>query len=181
MAVNLVTCSKCGRVFDSVAEHCLLDRNTGDYTCSNCLSHNAAARSRSTYSPSAAASRQNVFIPPTARTGKPRSKVGNVLRIVFGILFVLTAFSSIKDGDDVWLTCLVIGLGLLIWQFWPQLKALFLRKKTREAMLKQQEEFQAREAERRAREAARKKICSHCGATTSGFVCEYCGMPLEEK
>ena len=181
MAVNLVTCSRCGRVFDSVAEHCLLDRNTGTYTCSNCLNHNTAARSRSTYSPSAAASRQNAFTAPAARTVKPRSKAGNVLRTVFGVLFVLTAISSIKDGDDVWLTCLVIGLGLLIWQFWPQLKALILRKKTREAMLKQQEEFQAREAERRAQEAARKKICSHCGATTSGFVCEYCGMPLEEK
>lgn len=172
MAVNLVTCSRCGRVFDSVAEHCLLDQKTHTYTCNNCLGHAAAPRSKSAFTPS---------VSPAAPVSKPRSKTGTTLRIVFGVMFIISAFSSISDGDGVWFTCLCIGLALLIWQFWPQIKALFLRKKTRAALLKQQEEYQARETERLAREAAKKKLCPHCGATSTGFTCEYCGMPLEEK
>ena len=163
MAASLVTCSQCGRVFDAIAEHCLYDRNTNTYTCCNCLGQSPGPASRS------------VFTPPVQQTRKkPRSKVGAYLRIIFGILFILAAFDSIHDGDNTWLTCLVLGIGLLVWQFWPQLAQLF-RKKQAEV------EVQRQAAAYEAREATRQKICPHCGANVTGTVCEYCGMPLDGK
>lgn len=157
MPGHRVICNNCGREFDPTCERSVYDQPSQSYICSRCL------------------------VRPEAQTRKkPRSKAGNALRIIFGILFILTAFNSIGDGDGTWLTCLVIGAALLLWQFWPRLKDLLLRRQTRAAMEKQREELAAREAEARARELARKKECPHCGATSSGKVCEYCGMPLEE-
>ena len=31
----------------------------------------------------------------------------------------------------------------------------------------------------RAEAAARKRVCPHCGASSAGMVCEYCGMSLD--
>ena len=163
MAVNLVSCSRCGRVFDSVAEHCLHDRNTNTYICSNCLGHTAASGSRSVFTPASS---------PSAPAKKPRSKTGTYLRVIFGILFICTGFSCIDDGDDTWITCFVLGIVLLVWQFWPQIVHLFRKKQTEIQAQRQAEALEAREA-------ARYKICSHCGATVAGTVCEYCGMPLD--
>ena len=160
MAGVRVICNNCGREFDPTAERSVYDQASQSYICSRCLAR-----------------------PGTQTKTKPRTTRGNALRIVFGVLFILSAITSAADGDGsgTWLTCLVIGLGLLIWQFWPQLKALFMRKQLKEALLKQQQEYDAREAERLAREKARRKICPHCGATTAGFTCEYCGMPLDHQ
>lgn len=163
MAVSLVSCSKCGRVFDAVAEHCLLDPKTRAYTCANCLGQAASSGSRSVFTPPSA---------PAAPAKKPRSRTGTYLRVIFGILFLCSGFNCIGDGDNTWLTCFVLGIGLLAWQFWPQLMQLFRKKQTE---LQAQRQAEALEA----REAARYKICSHCGATVAGTVCEYCGMPLD--
>ncbi len=162
MAVSLVKCAECGRVFDPVAEHCLHDRNTNTYTCAKCLGQAVPPRSRSVFTP-----------PPAQENGKPRSKTGSRLRIVFGVLFLLAAFNSIGDGNGSFFTCFVIGAGLLIWQFWPRIRQL-LRKKQTEVRVQRQAEALA------AREANRQKICSHCGAVGSGTACEYCGMPFDE-
>ena len=164
MAVSLVKCSQCGRVFDPVAEHCLHNRNTNAYTCADCLGQAPPPRSRSVFPAPAS---------PAASPKKPRSRTGSTLRIIFGILFILAAFNSINDGDNVWFTCFVIGAGLLIWQFWPQIRQL-LRKKQTEVQVQREAEAHA------AREAHRQKICSHCGAVGAGTVCEYCGMPFDE-
>ena len=155
MAVSLVPCSKCGRVFDPVAEHCLLDRNTQTYTCSNCLGQGAVPVSRS------------VFTQPAAPAKKPRSKVGTYLRIGFGALMILCGIDT-ADGIMI-----VIGLLLLLWQFWPQVTKLFRKKQAEVQVQRQAEAYQAREANRQ-------KICSHCGAAVTGTVCEYCGMPLDD-
>lgn len=159
MAVSLVACSKCGRVFDSVAEHCLHDPKTNTYTCANCLGPSAAPGARSYFSAPAA--------PVTrAPVRRPRSKLGSILRIGFGIL-VLACGIDTSDGIMI-----VIALLLFLWQFWPQIGRLF--KKRQEEVLVQRE----REAVE-LREAGRMKICSHCGANVTGTVCEYCGMPLD--
>ena len=161
MAVSLVKCSRCGRVFDPVAEHCLLDQKTHVYTCANCLAPGSAPASRS------------VFSAPAASAKKPRSKTGSYLRVIFGILFLMAAFNSVNDGDNVWFTCFIIGAGLLVWQFWPKLMQLF-RKRREEVRVQRETEAHA------AREAARQKICPHCGAAGAGTVCAYCGMPFDE-
>ena len=157
MAGFTVTCGTCGRVFSPKAERNLYDRTSRCYVCSQCLSRTSIK----------------------SAAYKPRGKVGSVLRIGFGALFILTAFSSIGDGDGVWLTCLIIGLGLLLWQFWPRLWGAVLQKRNHAEVLRLLEEYKSHEAERTARELSRKWVCSHCGATTSGRVCEYCGMPAE--
>ena len=164
MAGFTVTCGCCGRVFQPKAERCIYDRTGRCYACSQCLD------------------RANI----KTAVFKPRGKTGTILRIVFGALFILASFSSIGDGDGTWFTCLIIGLGLLLWQFWPQVSGLLRQKRNHAEVLRLREEFQAREAEKkareaekRAREAERPKLCSHCGATSKGFTCEYCGMPLE--
>ena len=154
MAGFTVTCGSCDRVFSPKAEQNLYDRTSRCYICSQCLS------------------RTNIKSP----TFKPRGKTGTGLRIGFGILFVLSAFSSIGDGDGTWLTCLVIGLALLAWQFWPQLWGLVRQKQNHAEVLQLLEDRNTREAQRMAQELSRKWVCSHCGATTAGRVCEYCGM-----
>ncbi len=158
MAVNYVTCAGCGRSFDPAGERNLYDRATRSYTCSICLARSAV---------------------PAAPV-KRRGKVGTVLRIAFGVLFLITAFSSLSDGDSVWLTCLIIGAALLLWQFWPPIILLIRGKKARAAAQKQAEELRQRAEEERARELNRQWVCPHCGATTSGMVCEYCGMSRDQ-
>ena len=157
MAGFTVTCAGCGRVFSPKSERSFYDRADRCYACSQCVDR--------------AGIKAAVF--------KPRSKVGTGLRIVFGILFILAAFSGENNEADVTITCLVIGLALLLWQFWPQLWGLVRQKQNHTAILKLREDFRVQEEERQAREAARPKLCPHCGATTTGFTCEYCGMSLE--
>ena len=159
MAGFTVTCAGCGRRFSPNAERSFYDRAGQCYACSQCLDR-AGIR---------------------AAGSKPRTKVGTWLRVGFAALSIFTAFSSIEDGDGVWFTCLLIGLALLLWQFWPQLRGLLRQKRNHAAMLKLREGFQAQQAEDRAKEAAKPKLCPHCGATTTGFTCEYCGMPVEVK
>ncbi len=159
MADNLVTCKVCGRQFDPTKERNLYDQSDHSYTCTFCLSGTPASG-----------------LP--AR--KPRGKTGTVLRIVFGLLFIMTGFNSMKDGDDIWISMLVVGAILLIWQFWPNIIGLIRGKKNREAARKQAEAVRQRQEEARLRELNRKRECPHCGATTSGPVCEYCGMSLED-
>ncbi len=159
MADNLVTCKVCGRRFDPTKERNLYDQGDHSYTCTFCLSGSPASG-----------------LP--AR--KPRGKTGTILRIVFGVMFILAAFGATDEGDSTWITCLVIGAALLIWQFWPSITDLIRGKKNREAARKQAEAVLQRQEEARLRELNRKRECPHCGATTSGPVCEYCGMSLED-
>ena len=99
---------------------------------------------------------------------KPRSKTGTYLRIGFGALMIVCGIDT-KDGIMI-----VIGLLLLVWQFWPQIAQLFRKKQEQVVEQRQAVAYEAREANRQ-------KICSHCGATVTGTVCEYCGMPLDSQ
>ena len=152
MAGNPVICNNCGRMFDPTAERSVYDQPSHSYICSQCLAQGA----------------------PASQGKKPRGKVGSVLRIVFGLLFIMAAFSEDSDGADVTVACIVIGLALLLWQFWPQLKGLFVKKRETAAARRQAEARQVREAQK-------KKVCPHCGAPTTGLTCEYCGMAVEGK
>ena len=159
MTDTRVRCSVCGREFDPTKERNLYDQGRHSYTCTFCLSGSAASG-----------------LP----VRKPRSRTGTILRIVFGSLFVLAAFSAIDDGDSTWVTCLLIGAALFLWQFWPGIAGLFQKRRVQEANRRQAEVVRQREEEARARELSRKWECPHCGASTSGRACEYCGMPRED-
>ena len=143
-----VTCEECGRRFTpgSIIYH--YDRKSRRYTCNSCY--------RRLY-------------------GKQTHILGQkawafALKVFFGLMFVLVAFSPDKAKED-WLSTsilgIVIGLGLFAWAAIPVIKEKQYRR--------EQEEYS---------EALRRKIenqttvCSHCGATTKGDVCEYCGSPL---
>ncbi len=158
MTDTRVKCSVCGRLFDPTKERNLYDQGNHSYTCTFCLSGSPASG-----------------LPQR----KPRSKTGTVLRLVFGIMFLLAAFGAIDDGDGTWVTCLVIGAALLLWQFWPKIADLIRGKRNRENARKQAEAVRLRAEEDLARELSRKWVCTHCGATTSGAACEYCGMPKD--
>ena len=151
MTVNWVVCRSCGRGFDPTQEQSFFDQAAGNYVCSQCLARGDMGQPK-----------------------KKRNKVASGIRIALAVLFIWAAFDLLREGSDSWSFGLVLGLLLLLWQFWPQLKALTRRKQNQIAVQKQT----ARKLER---EAEKQKVCPHCGAAVTGLVCEYCGMPFDGK
>ena len=94
-----------------------------------------------------------------------------ILKAFGCFMFVLTAFSPDKTKDGWFSTsviAMVIALAFLAWLMIPALK---LKKKQADA-----EEY----AEQIRKDIENTvSVCPHCGATTKGSVCEYCGSPLE--
>ncbi|MBR4691249.1 MAG: hypothetical protein IKP17_00655 [Oscillospiraceae bacterium] len=141
-----IVCAGCGRQVDPAQTPVYYDFNSGKNYCESCHSGGAA---------------------PVKR----RRPWASALRIIFGALFVIIGFDFIKDGDGSTAAfSLVVGLVLLLWQFWPQLKRLVARSR-RDAAVRRNDAAAA------AREAERVKICPHCGGSGTGKTCPYCGMP----
>lgn len=105
---------------------------------------------------------------------------GTIAKIVFGLIFTGTIFGDPGESDPVLYVVmgLSIGFGLIAWALLPWLS--FRRQEKRLAA--QEEERRKEQARLRAKEKAERenvvKICSACGATSRGKVCEYCGTKL---
>ena len=102
-----------------------------------------------------------------------------VAKAVTGAVFIAAMFAEPTDTGTKIAGC-AIGLGLISWALVPIVK----EKLDRRAAAKKNAEREAKlreqlEAERLAA-ANRPRYCKHCGATTKGDACEYCGSPLDD-
>lgn len=102
--------------------------------------------------------------------GTRQSTGGMIAKIAIGALFVFAGFSSPEGGWSIgyFFTALVIGCALIAWGLVPHLSA---KKKAKDDSLR--EEALLLEIENEP------KICSACGATSKGKICEYCGSKLK--
>lgn len=91
---------------------------------------------------------------------------GMIAKIVIGVIFVISAFSTNSTG--ALFVGIAIGAGLIAWGLVPYLQA-------KKAQAQQAASVQT-EAQRIAELP---KVCKACGATTKGDICEYCGSRLE--
>ena len=102
MAKHLVSCVACGKQFDANLGG-RYDSQSRRYTCPECVGvqHEAAV---------------------SALTKKLKRRFW--LKIVFGVLFILSGFSSIGSYDGLTVAlCFIIGLALLAWALVPYYKA----------------------------------------------------------
>ena len=163
-----VICAGCGRNVNASETPVYYDAASGCSYCENCKDKvgKTPARSGAQFQPQPQAQ---------YRQPKKRRTVGSVLRIGFAILFIACGLQDLTDFSTN--AFFFIGAAaLLLWQFWPNIRQAKDAKVRRELAAKQQEEA------RLAREAAasRKRVCPHCGASSAGTVCEYCGMAMDK-
>lgn len=166
-----VICAGCGRNVNASETPVYYDAASGCSYCENCKDKvgTAPARSGAKFQP-------QPQVQPQYRQPKKRRIVGSVLRIGFAILFIACGIDSIGEDSSLVLIFLLGAAALLLWQFWPNVRQAKDAKYRRELAAKQQEEARlAREAA-----AARKRVCPHCGASSAGTVCEYCGMAMDK-
>lgn len=143
---HLVICYQCGKQFDA-NKGAYYNASMKRYACTKC---GRALKKSNTQS----------------MTKSGQSTGAMIAKVVIGVLFIITAFSSPEGGWTIgyFLTGLIIGCGLILWGIYPHLKV----KKDALDAKKQHETLVAEEL-------ARPKLCSSCGATGTGNVCEYCG------
>lgn len=143
-----VICVKCGRRFTpGIIYH--YDSKSRRYTCNSCYNGKSGRQ-------------------PARLFGQKAWAF--VLKVFFGLMFILVAFSPDKARED-WLStsifAAVIGLAIFAWAAIPALKQRQIRKEAVEyaESLRHQIENQV-------------VVCPHCGARTKGNICEYCGSKL---
>lgn len=142
-----LVCAGCGRRADPASTPVYYDFQTGQNYCERCRPG----------SPAAPAKKQPLW--------------ASILRILFGLSFLAVCVDFFREGEmSTGLLSAAMGLALLLWQFWPQLKALLSGARRRKRLHQNSEAARVREAER-------VKVCSHCGGSGTGNTCPYCGMP----
>ena len=162
-----VICAGCGKNVNASVTPVYYDAASGCSYCENCRDKvgTAPPRSGAQFRPQ-----------PPYRPAPPKKRrtVPSVLRVGFAILFIACAFQDVSDFSTG-AFFLIAAAALLLWQFWPSIRQAKTAKYQRELAEKQLEAAKAARAEA----AARKRVCPHCGASSAGMVCEYCGMSLD--
>ncbi len=100
-----------------------------------------------------------------ARQIKPPSVGAAIAKIAFGALFVVIGFAESYRGVVYVATSLIMGAALIAW-------GVLVYRNGKKMWEEQQSTL-------REQEVSRVHYCRHCGARTSGRVCEYCGSPLD--
>ena len=125
-----------------------------------------------------------------ARTGMRQTMGAMVAKIAAGVLFIFYGFVPSSDGwsFQYFLTAFAIGAGLIAWGLFPYLKVVLERKEQLNSEIRkieaQRKLFEAKNraaADERFRRADAPKICPACGATSRGYICEYCGTKLSNQ
>jgi len=113
---------------------------------------------------------------PACLTGKTKVTGGMIAKIAFGLLLIIAVGTPDEDWElGTFLFGLVLGGALIAWGLLPYLRG-------RAALRQMEADAAAEEQARRERiELVRNtpRVCSACGATTKGDVCEYCGTRLK--
>ncbi|MBP3758293.1 MAG: hypothetical protein J6I83_00435 [Firmicutes bacterium] len=111
-------------------------------------------------------------------TNKKPKTGATVAKVIFGLLFFDVALAPDPEFDAASRGVgIILGAALLIWAYVPYR----LWKKHRQEVMA---EIEREEKEIDSlKEALRKRPwkCPHCGASTIGDVCEYCGSPKEYR
>lgn len=200
MAKNMVACNKCGYTFDAGSEG-YYNRKTRQYICPSCANKLINSGSKGSYIWKAATDMLFklyfgiVFLNPAINSAgesiedtlvnaiiglvligwavlafaealKSKKVVPSIpemlLKIIMGMVFFAVSFDTESQGDV--LIFIILGCAIMVWGLLPYIMA---KKKEREigSLICAVVETEANAA----------KICPHCGATSKGDRCEYCG------
>ena len=103
---------------------------------------------------------------------------GLIAKVAFGAMFIAIGIAPDPEFDAGGRSvAIIMGVAIIVWGF---AKVLIWNKRRNDIL----EEIEREEQEIRSmKEALRNKPrkCPHCGATTKGTVCEYCGSALTES
>ena len=111
-------------------------------------------------------------------TNKKPSIGAMIAKIAFGLIFIMIGIMPDDEFDmGARSMSIIIGLALIAWAIakyvsWHKQRDLIMHEIERE-------EQEINELKSALNNRARK--CPHCGATSRGRVCEYCGSPLADE
>ena len=108
---------------------------------------------------------------------KPRIG-GMIAKVTVGAIFILVGVAPDPEFDAGGRGMgIILGLALIAWALLPY----FSYKKHYKAVMDEidREEKEIASIKEALRNKPRK--CPHCGATTRGMVCEYCGSTLKDE
>ena len=112
------------------------------------------------------------------KKNKSPSIGGLIAKVAFGAMFIAIGIAPDPEFDAGGRSvAIIMGVAIIVWGF---AKVLIWNKRRNDIL----EEIEREEQEIRSmKEALRNKPrkCPHCGATTKGTVCEYCGSALTES
>jgi hypothetical protein len=113
---------------------------------------------------------------PACMAGRVRVTGGTIAKIAFGLFIIIACGAPDESWEfSTFLLGLVLGGALIAWGLLPYLRS-------RAALRQMEADAAAEEQARRERmEIVRNvpRVCSACGATTRGTICEYCGTRLK--
>lgn len=114
MAQHLVICAECGKQFDVNKKGGYYRKAERRYICKEC-----AKKIKANNRKIEADQRE-------ASTGMRQTKWAMILKIVIGIIFVITSF-TLKSASEI-IIGIIIGLGLIAWGFLPYYRAKKAKK-----------------------------------------------------
>ena len=114
MAQHLVICVKCGKQFDVNKKGGYYREDLRRYICKDCAKKIKANN------------REIEADQREAATGMRQTKWAMMLKIVIGVIFVISSF-TLKSASEI-LIGIIIGLGLIGWGFLPYYRAKKAKK-----------------------------------------------------
>ena len=187
MARLLVTCVKCGRLFDATSYGYAYDQQAGTYICWRCHQDMVSdAIRRKLFGGQFDRqldnqTNQNKIIEVKRKEykfGQPTALF--IIALILSAYFLYIAFHLAGRGSSDWLFDFLLAFVIFDGPFWCWAFIPFAYARKRDKR-KKEEELREAEAARayRIEQENRIKVCSACGATSRGFVCEYCGTELK--
>lgn len=173
---NTVTCARCGRKIQKTSGDYLVTK--GRVLCKLCvrdeLSRTVSSGQTDEASLNMAVASGEITPEQATIASANNSKAKLIWAIVLLVVGLVGLGNAANEERSYLIVCIVlIAAGLLLLALW------FFGRKKLAAAIKTERERRLRMKE--SREAAVKnapKRCPHCGASTKGEICEYCGSPL---
>ncbi len=108
-----------------------------------------------------------------------RPKTGiMIIKIAFGAMFIAIGIAPDPEFEaGARAISIIIGLALIAWAIVPYFSYKRRHKEILEEIEREEEEIRSIRAEMKNKP----RKCPHCGATTRGVVCEYCGSALDDR
>lgn len=170
---HMVVCYKCGKQFDANTRGSRYNEKKRRYMCKDCYKSIQAANK--------VAEQQRIkSVDLALASGEISENKATILKhknskgkMIAGIIVAACGFVSLFATDKtvsyivISILMILIGAGLLAWYFLGE-------KKYKDAITAEKNDVKQPDQETFT------KVCSKCGASTRGQVCEYCGSLLEE-
>lgn len=107
---------------------------------------------------------------------KPKTGV-IIAKVAAGLMFIYIGLAPDPEFEaGARGVSIIIGLAVIAWAMMPY----FSWKKKRQAVLEEIDRQEKELSELKAALRNRPRKCPHCGGTTKGSICEYCGSSLDD-